>query len=111
MRICINGKIFLMNLLLSSTVNIVIKILYFGRMEGGNWYYTVVAFTKKINGLSSTCIITTFINIPVHLIETCINRNMFYWNICSLVSAPRVLSYIGGETYPALALVNYTSCA
>ena len=27
---------------------------------------------------------------PVHLIETCINLNMCYWNICSLVSTPRV---------------------
>ena len=44
MRICINVKVFLMDLLLSSAVNIVIKILYFGRMEGGDWYYTVVVF-------------------------------------------------------------------
>ena len=73
MRICINGKVFLMDLLLSSAalLYIVIQIFYFGRIEGGDWYYTVVVF----NGLSSTCIITTFINIPVHLIETCINSN------------------------------------
>ena len=43
-----------------------------------------------------------FFNIHVHLIETCIDHNMFYWNLCSLV---RALSYIRGETYPALALV------
>ena len=42
MRICINVNVFLINILLSSTVNMVIKILYFGRMEGGDWYYAVV---------------------------------------------------------------------
>ena len=39
--------VILMDLLLSSAMKMVIKILYFGRMEGGDWYYTVY------NGLSS----------------------------------------------------------
>ena len=43
MRICINVNVFLINILLSSTVNMaIIQILYFGRMEGGDWYYGVV---------------------------------------------------------------------
>ena len=46
MRICINVKVILMDLLLSYVVNMVIKILYFGRMEGGDLYYTVVVFFK-----------------------------------------------------------------
>ena len=40
-----------MDLLLSSAMNMVIKILYFGRMEGEDWYYSV--FKKNCNGLSS----------------------------------------------------------
>ena len=32
---------FLMDLLLSSAMNMVIQILYFRRMEGGDWYYAV----------------------------------------------------------------------
>ena len=48
MRICINVNVFLINILLSSTVNMVIKILYFGRMEGGDWYYAVVVLFKNI---------------------------------------------------------------
>ena len=35
-----------MDLLLSSAMNMVIQILYFGRMEGGDWYYSV--FKKNI---------------------------------------------------------------
>ena len=35
-----------MDLLLSSAVNMVIKFLYFGRMEGGDWYYTI--FKKNV---------------------------------------------------------------
>ena len=57
MRICINVKVFLMDLLLSSAVNMVMQILYFGRMEGIDWYYTVVFFLNILNGLSSTCIL------------------------------------------------------
>ena len=30
-----------MDLLLSSAMNMVMKILYFGRIEGGDWYYAV----------------------------------------------------------------------
>ena len=42
----------LMDLLLSSAMNMVLKILYFGRMVGGDWYYVV--FKKNLfNGLSS----------------------------------------------------------
>ena len=41
---------FLMDLLLYSAMNMVIKILYFGRMEGGDCHYAVF---KKCNGLSS----------------------------------------------------------
>ena len=32
---------FVIDLLLSSAMNMAIKILYFGRMEGGDWYYAV----------------------------------------------------------------------
>ena len=40
--------------LLSSAVNMVIQILHFGRMEGGDWYYAVVVFFLNIcNWLSS----------------------------------------------------------
>ena len=54
MRICINVNVFLINILLSSTVNMAIKILYFGRMEGGDWYYAVVCFVLiYFNWLSS----------------------------------------------------------
>ena len=36
-------------------MNMVIKILYFGRMEGGDWYNSVLKKKKKknVNGLSS----------------------------------------------------------
>ena len=54
MRICINVNVFLINILLSSTLNMAIKILYFGRMEGGDWYYAVVCFVLiYFNWLSS----------------------------------------------------------
>ena len=50
-RVC-SSLSFLMDLLLSSAMNMVLKILYFGRMEGGDWYYAV--FKKKLfNGLCS----------------------------------------------------------
>ena len=54
MRICINVNVFLINILLSSTVNMALKILYFGRMEGGDWYYAVICFVLiYFNWLSS----------------------------------------------------------
>ena len=40
--ICINVKVFEWNFLLSSAANMVTQIIYFGRMEGGDWYHTVV---------------------------------------------------------------------
>ena len=33
-------------------MNMVMKILYFGRIEGGDWYYAVFK-KKQFNGLSS----------------------------------------------------------
>ena len=46
MIICINVKVFELTILLSSAMNMVKQIIYLGRMEVGNWYYTVCV--KKI---------------------------------------------------------------
>ena len=50
-RVC-SSLSFLMYLLLSSAMNMVLKILYFGIMEGGDWYYAVFKI-NLFNGLSS----------------------------------------------------------
>ena len=39
--ICINVKVFELTILLSSAMNMVTQIIYFGRMEFGDWYYAV----------------------------------------------------------------------
>ena len=54
MRICINDKVLEWTILLSFATNMVTQILYLGRMEVRDWYYTVVVFKKNIfNELSS----------------------------------------------------------
>ena len=61
MRICINVNVFEWIFLLSSATNMVTQILYLGRMEGGDWYYLVVVFKKKIfNWLSGFLDLKTF---------------------------------------------------
>ena len=44
MRICINVKVFEWIFLPSSATNMVTQIIYLGRMEVGDWYYTVFLF-------------------------------------------------------------------
>ena len=47
MRICINVKVFEWIFLPSSATNMVTQIIYLGRMEVGDWYYTVFFFCKS----------------------------------------------------------------
>ena len=56
-----------MDILLSSAMNMVIQILYFGRMEGGDWYYAV--FKKMFNELSSIKHFNMNLNDNVHQCE------------------------------------------
>ena len=55
MRICINVKVFEWIFLPSSATNMVTQIIYLGRMEVGDWYYTVFLFFCKylFNGFYS----------------------------------------------------------
>ena len=48
MRICINVTVFEWIFLLSSAMNMVTQIIYLGRMEVGDWYYTVFFFCKYL---------------------------------------------------------------
>ena len=43
-------KVFEWTILLSSATNMVTQIIYLGRMEVGDWYYTVVVFLNIFNG-------------------------------------------------------------
>ena len=54
MRICINVKVFEWIFLLSSATNMVTQIIYLGRMEVGDWYYSFLFFCKYFfNGFYS----------------------------------------------------------
>ena len=70
-----------MDLLLSSAMNMVIKILYFGRMEGGDWYYTV--FKKMFNELSSIKHFNMNLNDNVH---QCENFIMDFWLLSFVIT-------------------------
>ena len=50
MRICINVKVFESTILLSSAINMVTQIIYLGRMEVGDWNYTVFFLNIFFNG-------------------------------------------------------------
>ena len=58
MRICINVKVFEWIFLLSSATNMVTQIIYLGRMEVGDWNYTVFFFFVNIFLMGFTAVWT-----------------------------------------------------
>ena len=48
-----------------------------------------------------------FFTIHVHLFEICINCNIFYCSLSSLVKDSQGLRHIRGEKYPAFALLPF----
>ena len=93
--------------------------LYWKILKVGDWYYmyaVVVLKTLFFNGFSSILDLDLIAYIiwdsaflynfavlffNIHLIETCINLDIFYLNLSSLVRDSQGMRHIRGETYRA----------